>query len=160
MTPEQKEISNAFLEGMQELFNLMFTQNIKLCFLDEENTDTNFYKESEQKKYLEAINIAGKLVIDTPHLDDPKMGTEKKLTLTIPAKEFIDKGLELTPESYDKFLKAKIVFEGVDYYIKTFKPKTLIAEVYRFYEITCSDRDTYWVMVSGLKCLVIGRKQG
>lgn len=143
MTNEQKQISTAFLDGMYELFDIMFTNHIQLSFMDEEQTDIDdIYKESEHKKYLEPIDIVGKVVPTLTHLDDPKMGVEKTLTITIPAKIFILNGIDTSPQNYDKIRKAKITFEGVDYSIVSFNPKTLVAETYLFYELKCSDRLT------------------
>ena len=143
MSPEQKEISKAFLDGMYELFDLMFTNHIQLRFLDENKTDVhNIYKESEHKKYLDPVDIIGKVVIDVSHADDPKMGVEKSLTITIPAKVFNLLGIDTSPNSYDKFRTARVTFDGVDYNVVNFKPKTLVAETYLFYEIKCSDTYT------------------
>lgn len=143
MTNEQKEISNAFLDGMYELFDIMFTNHVKLSFMDEEHTDVDdIYKESEHKKYLDPVEILGKVVPDLPHAENPKMGVERTLTITVPTKSFILQGIDISPNSYDKFRKARITFDGVDYNVVSFKPKTLVAETYLFYEIKCSDQVT------------------
>ena len=143
MTNEQKQISTAFLDGMYELFDIMFTNHIKLSLMDEEQTDIDdLYKESEHKKYLEPVEILGKVVPDLLHAENPKMGVEKTLTITVPAKSFIEHGIDTSPQNYDKIRKARVTFEGVDYSIVSFKPKTLVAETYLFYEIKCSDQIT------------------
>lgn len=143
MTNEQKQISNAFLDGMYELFDIMFTNHLDFSFMDEEQTYIDdLYKESEHKKYLEPVSLLGKVVPDLPHAENPKMGVEKTLTITVPAKSFILQGIDTSPQNYEKIRKARITFEGVDYNIVSFKPKTLVAETYLFYEIKCSDQKT------------------
>ena len=143
MTNEQKQISTAFLDGMYELFDIMFTNHIKLSFMDEEQTDIDdLYKESEHKKYLEPIEILGKVVPDLPHAENPKMGVENTLTITVPTKSLMEHNIDISPQNYDKFRKARITFDGIDYNIVSFKPKTLVAETYLFYEIKCSDQIT------------------
>lgn len=143
MTNEQKQISTAFLDGMYDLFDTMFTNHIKLSFMDEEQTDVDdIYKESEHKKYLEPIEILGKVVPSSAHLENPKMSMERTLTITVPAKSFIENDIDTSPQNYDKILRARVTFEGVDYCIVSFNPKTLVAETYLFYEIKCSNRLT------------------
>lgn len=142
MTREQQEISNAFLDGMYELFGIMFTTKIQLSFMDEEQTDVNIYKESEHKKYSEPIEIMGKVIPSLPHGENPKLGVEKRLSITVPAKSLMLHNLDLSPSGYDKFRKAIVTYEGATYNVVSFKPKTLVAETYLFYDIECSDLDT------------------
>lgn len=143
MTNEQKQISIAFLDGMYELFDIMFTNHIQFSYMDEEQTDINdLYKECEHKKYLEPVELLGKVVPDLSHAENPKMGVEKTLTITVPAKSFILQGIDTSPQNYEKIRRARITFEGIDYDIVSFKPKTLVAETYLFYELKCSDQRT------------------
>ena len=79
------EIQNAFLDGMEEVFKIMFTDSVLFQFMDEERTATNVYDESPEKVYSEpAYSLVGKVVLTTDHGEEPVSTNNVSCVITIP----------------------------------------------------------------------------
>lgn len=140
-------IQKAFLEGIQEVYNTMFSDKIYFSYLDEETTYKNVYRESMNKRYKEPIKLSGKISFSSEQSKNNTVATEAKSALvgnqlssifTIPTKELIDNGIPTTMESLDKLAKGMIKFDSVTYQIDNVVPKTYIAGTYLFYVFECT----------------------
>ena len=57
------EVGDAFLEGIQELFQIMFNEKKVLYYpMDTQKTTTNIYGETSEKVYSEPIPLSAKIV--------------------------------------------------------------------------------------------------
>ena len=55
-------IQNAFLDGIEKVFSIMFTDRALFCPLDLENTSPDsLYQETSDKKYKEGIPLVAKI---------------------------------------------------------------------------------------------------
>lgn len=137
---ENNGIQKAFLEGINEVFSIMFTQHCFLYLLDEENTVTNIYDETTKKVYGEPYEIAAKVIYDHPKGEEPEETVIRKATITVPTKQFIDNEIPfLFEEDWECLRKAKFVYEGTAYLVDVVKPKTLVADVWQFFEFSCTE---------------------
>lgn len=137
---ESNSIQKAFLEGMNEVFSIMFTQHCLMYFLDEDNTVTNIYGETPEKLYGEPYELTAKVSYDHPKGEEPNETVIRLATITIPTKQFIDNEIPfLYEEDWERFRKAKFVYEGTEYLVDTVKPKTLVADVWQFFEFHCTE---------------------
>lgn len=138
----QKRISEEFLDGIYEVYSLMMTNQIFLKLLDEKNTVTNIYAETKQKKYLEPIQLVGKVSLSTNQGEEDVEGNQDYATFTIPTKSLLDNNIDLSPSNYDTLEKGAIQYEGVDYEIKQVRPTTNIDNVFQFYAFYCEKPKT------------------
>jgi hypothetical protein len=134
------EISDAFLEGMQELYSIMFTKEIYLSLLKEE-VDLNIFRETEEEEYHDPIAITGKVAVSTESADEREALENVKydFIFTIPTKELIDKSIPHRPQDFLLLKKAKITYQNVSYDINYVQPTTNIEGVYLFYMFYCAE---------------------
>lgn len=132
-----QRISEDFLEGIHEIYSTMMTDQIFLKLLDETNTVTNIYEETKHKKYLEPIQLVGKVSLEVTQGEQDVEGNQDSAQFTIPTKSLLLKGVDLSPEKYDTLEKGVITYKGIDYSIKQVKPITNIDDVFQFYVFSC-----------------------
>ena len=134
-----REIQNAFLDGMEEVFKIMFTDSVFFQFMDEERTATNVYDESPEKVYSEpAYSLVGKVVLTTEHGEEPVSTNNVSCVITIPTKQLITNQIpRVTEEDLKKLEKGIFTFKGEKYLIDSVNPKTLVADEWQFYEFKC-----------------------
>ena len=138
MRSERKHIQNAFLDGINEIFTTMFTDQIEVFLLDEENTKTNVYKETANKKYLEPVRVAGEINTTFAQGENVVEGIEIDALIRVPTKQIQASGIpHETLEDLETLRKSKVRFAGVEYLVHKVTPKTLIAEIWHFYDFAC-----------------------
>ena len=133
----QKRISEEFLDGIYEVFSIMMTDQIFLKLLDEKNTVTNIYEETNKKKYLEPLQLVGKFALSVAQGEQEVEGVQDYVTVTIPTKSLLDNNVDISPQNYDTLEKGVIHYDGVDYEIKQVRPTTNIDNVFQFYVFYC-----------------------
>lgn len=134
------DIQSAFLEGMEEVFSLMFTTHCFMYFLDTENTKTNVYGETKLKKYKDPYELTAKVEYFHPKGEEPNETVIRSATITIPTKQFLDNDIPcLSEEDWEYMRKAKFSYEGVIYLVDEVKPKTLVADIWQFFEFHCTE---------------------
>lgn len=133
----QKRISEEFLDGIYEAYSLMMTNQIFFKMLDEKSTIKNIYDETKTKKYLEPIQLVGKVVLSVEQGEQPIEGIQDFATVTIPTKSLLDNNIDITPQNYETLKKAVIEYKGVDYEVTEVKPTTNIDDVFQFYVFSC-----------------------
>ena len=133
------EIQNAFLDGMEEVFKIMFTDSVLFQFMDEERTATNVYDESPEKVYSEPVySLVGKVVLTTEHGEEPVSTNNVSCVITIPTKQFITNQIpRVTEEDLKRLEKGIFTFKSEKYLIDSVNPKTLVADEWQFYEFKC-----------------------
>lgn len=137
--PADLSIQNAFLDGINEVFQIMFTDECKMYLMDTDSTVTNIYKESKKKTYKEPVDIVAKIVVGSKHDEDPFMGNAITATITVPTKQLLQNGISFqTEEDLDNLCKSKFHFDGVTYLTDVVSPRTLVAGIYQMYEFKCS----------------------
>ena len=133
------EIQNAFLDGLEEVFSIMFTDRLQLRLLDEESTEVNIYGEDTTSKvYLEPIQLTGRIRTTFTQGENPVEGVQIDAVVTIPTKQLITKDIPHQTDSDLEILKkAKFSYDGFDYLVEKVTPKTLVADKWQMYDFAC-----------------------
>lgn len=138
----QKRISEEFLDGIYEAYTILMTDQIFLKLLDEENTVTNIYDETDKKIYLEPIQLIGKFTMSKVQGEEVVEGIQDYITVTIPTKSLLLKGVDISPQNYSTLEKGAINYKGIDYNILRVNPTTNIDDVFLFYVFYCEKPKT------------------
>lgn len=134
------QIQQAFLEGMEEVFSIMFTNNCKLYLLDSENTETNIYGETKSKKYSEPYDLVAKITYNHSKGESPEETTIRSATIRVPTKQFLDKGIPCLLESdWEMLKKSKFEYEGCTYLVDNVTPMTLVSDIWQFFDFNCTE---------------------
>ena len=132
------EIQNAFLDGIEELFSIMFTDRLHLSLLDEDNTKVNIYEETSKKVYKDPIQLIGRIKTTFIQGEDPVESVQTRAVVTIPTKQLITKNIPHQAEVDLEILKkGKFSYDGFEYLIDKVTPKTLVADKWQMYDFEC-----------------------
>lgn len=134
-------IQKAFLDGMKELWDTVFT-TVDLVLLDTDNTVINeVYDEVVGDKiYLPPLTLPAKVDLSLHELSDDTEGKSYNATFRFPTKVFLDNNIDLSvKKGLDILRKAKIEYQGAEYEIQDIKPQTNIQGVYLFYQFLCNE---------------------
>lgn len=133
------EIQNAFLDGIEELFSIMFTDRLNLSLLNEEDTKVNIYDETPKKVYKEPIQLIGRIKTTFIQGEDPVESIQTDAVVTIPTKQLITKNIpHQTDADLETLKKGKFSYDGFEYLIDKVTPKTLVADKWQMYDFVCS----------------------
>ncbi len=132
------EIQKAFLDGIEEIFSIMFTDRLQLSLLNEEETETNIYDESLSKEYLDPISLIGNIKTTFTQGSDPIEGVNVDAVITIPTKQLITNQIpHQTDEDLETLKKGKFSYDGFEYLVEKVVPKTLVADKWQMYDFMC-----------------------
>lgn len=123
---------------MEQVFSIMFTDQIRLYLLDEEVTETNVYDETVKKRYKKPIQLIGRVVADFEKGENEVQGIEVSATITIPTKQLKKNNIpHATMHDLEVLRKGVLSYNNFNYLIEEVKPKTLVADMWQFYDFTC-----------------------
>lgn len=134
-------IQKAFLDGMKELWDTVFT-TVDLVLLDTDNTiiDEVYGEVVGDKIYLPPLTLPAKVDLSLHELSDDTEGKSYNATFRFPTKVFLDNNIDLSvKKGLDILRKAKIEYQGAEYEIQDIKPQTNIQGVYLFYQFLCNE---------------------
>lgn len=134
-------IQKAFLDGMKELWDTVFT-TVDLVLLDTDNTIINevYAEVVGDKVYLPPLTLPAKVDLSLHELSDDTEGKSYNATFRFPTKVFLDNNIDLSvKKGLDILRKAKIEYQGAEYEIQDIKPQTNIQGVYLFYQFLCNE---------------------
>lgn len=132
------DIQNAFLDGIEEVFSIMFTDRALLCLMDEEATQTNVYDETPEKFYQDPIALVAKITTTFEQGELPIEEVQIDALFTVPTKQLITNLIpHETEEDLETLKKGKFVYDGTEYLIAKVKPKTLVADKWQMYDFSC-----------------------
>ena len=135
-------IENAFLDGVLEVYNEIFTKKLPFYYLDEEASKPNSYGEIAEKQFLEPIYLTARVRITEKEGEKAVNRTHRTAQIRIPTRNLWDNGIPTDQESLDRLLKGKFEFNGVTYYVRRIQPKTLINDHFIMIDFYC-DEDFY-----------------
>lgn len=140
----ETDIREEFLEGIDEVFSIMFTDNgaekVKFHFMDDEATKINdVYRETDLKVYKDPIELVAKVVTHFTKEDLPSMDMEIDAIITVPTLELIKKEIPRhTLADLKTLTRGKFSFKDVDpYNVERVVPTTLVAGEWQFYVFYC-----------------------
>ena len=132
------DIQNAFLDGIEEIFSIMFTDRLMIMLLDEESTIPNIYGETTDKVYLDPIPLIGRITTTFKQGDIPVEGVNIDAVITIPTKQLITNQIpHMTDEDLEILKRGKFSYDGFEYLVDKVVPKTLVADKWQMYEFWC-----------------------
>lgn len=141
-----KEIQEAFVDGMNEVYSIMFTDGVndgvKLYLLDP-STDGGFYKESKVKKYKKPVLLVAKAQTNMKVKGDEVIESDVKNLpkFTIPYKSMRDNNIPCQSESdWDVLKRGFIEFHEAFYEIKSVKPQTFVEDLFLTVLFECEYR--------------------
>lgn len=131
-------IQNAFLDGIEEIFSIMFTDRLQLSLLNEEDTQVNIYDETPNKVYQEPISLIGRIQTTFAQGENPVEGVQIDAVITIPTKQLISKNIpHQTDEDLETLKRAKFSYDSFEYLVEKVVPKTLVADKWQMYDFMC-----------------------
>lgn len=136
---DYSEIQNAFLDGMNEVYSIMFTDQVEFRFLDVEQTKVNVYQETTAKVYSkDPILLVGRVVTTFEQGEKPVEAVQTDAVISIPTKQLILNGIPHdTDQDLETLKKGKFTYRGIDYVIDIVSPTTLVADVWQVYKFSC-----------------------
>lgn len=133
-----ESIKNAFLDGIEEVFKIMFTDEVYLHLLDGELTKVNIYNETTNKVYKSPLKLVGKVTTAFEKGEDPIEEVNIDAVITVPAKQLITLGIpHASPQDLEMLETAKISYKWFEYLVERVVPKTLVADTWQLYEFRC-----------------------
>lgn len=141
-----KEIQEAFVDGMNEVYSVMFTDGVndgvKLYLLDP-STEGGFYKESKVKKYKKPVLLVAKAQTNMKVKGDEVIESDIKNLpkFTVPYKSMRDNNIPCQSESdWDVLKRGFIEFHEAFYEIKSVKPQTFVEDLFLTVLFECEYR--------------------
>lgn len=141
-----KEIQEAFVDGMNEVYSVMFTDGVndgvKLYLLDP-STEGGFYKESKVKKYNKPVLLVAKAQTNMKVKGDEVVESDVKNLpkFTIPYKSMRDNNIPCqTEKDWDILKRGFIEFHEAFYEIKSAKPQTFVEDLFLTILFECEYR--------------------
>lgn len=133
------EIQNAFLDGIEEIFSIMFTDDLQFSFLNTEATKTNVYGETPVKAYHNPIPLIGRITTTMIQGENPIETVQVDAVITIPTKQLVTKKIpHKTEVDLETLKRGKFSYKGIEYLVSEVKPKTLVADMWQMYDFMCS----------------------
>lgn len=141
-----KEIQDAFVDGIHEVYSIMFTDGVndgvKLYLLDI-STSGGFYKESKVKRYKPPVLLVAKAQTSMKPKGDDVIESEFKdlPKFTVTYKSLREKGIPCQTESdWDILKRGYIEFHDSFYEIKNVKPSTFVEDLFLTMVFECEYR--------------------
>ena len=141
-----KEIQEAFVDGMNEVYSVMFTDGVndgvKLYLLDP-STEGGFYKESKVKKYKKPVLLVAKAQTNMKVKGDEVIESDIKNLpkFTVPYKSMRDNNIPCQTENDLDILKRGFIeFHEAFYEIKSAKPQTFVEDLFLTILFECEYR--------------------
>lgn len=132
-------IAEEFLVGIKEVFDILLTTEIDFYQLDMDNTKINVYKESVDRVYKPPITISGKVNIDISNNNSYDETLRTKSIITIPTKELLDNGIDVSDEALHKdLLGSKFHYKDFIFEVDKVNPKCLVDDVFQLYDFYCT----------------------
>lgn len=132
-----KDIQNAFIDGINEVFEIMFTDRVKLLLMSDE-TEVNIYQESKDKKYLDPIFIVAKVSLTKEEGEEPVQVNQVSATLRVPVKQFIKNNIPFSSDDDMRHLeKSLIEYDGFIFEVDSVKPDTMVADIWQVFVFKC-----------------------
>lgn len=132
-------IQNEFLDGIEEIYSIMFTDRLFLSLMDEENTVTNVYDETPEKIYHEPIQLIGRIRTSVEQGENPVESLQVDAVITLPTKQLISNEIaHETWEDLETLRKGKFKYDDIEYLVNEVRPNTLVADKWQMYNFYCS----------------------
>lgn len=138
--PEITDLNErAFLDGVLEVYQEIFSQEVPFYFLDREKTDINPYGETTQKIYKEPVYLTARVQLEAKDGEKAINRTYLTAKITVPTQSFWDNNIAVTAKDIAEMRKGKFVFNNMNFEIVRVQPRTQINNTYIVYKFYCRE---------------------
>lgn len=132
-------IQNAFIEGINEVYYLMFTDRVKMYLWNPDaNVSDDVYAEEFVKHYFEPIEIVAKVQMFTLESERYIEKANVGYTITVPVKQFLVNNIPFYNDSDLRYIeKSMFEYNGLKMVSNRVNPKTLVADIWQFFDFQC-----------------------
>lgn len=135
-------IQQAFVDGINEVFEIMFTDRCLMSVLDESQT-LNIYNEAKDRNYKEPFEIVAKIVMTASESEDSFQATTLSAVVTVPVKQLILHDIPFKePQDIKNLEKVRFHYDGRVLEVDSVTPKTLVADMWQMFEFKCKTLKT------------------
>ena len=133
-------IQREFIEGINEVFTLLFNTGVMYHLMDEDMTvPDDPYMETDKKYYKEPVDLAAKVETNFKKDELPEMTVSIDAIITVPTFQMIKYDLPRhTTEDLNTLKRGYFSYKQVEHYsIELVRPKTLVDDEWQIYEFFC-----------------------
>lgn len=135
-----KKIRDEFTTGVLTIFNTLLqngSENDGLNYYElMEDNQTNVYGESKYKKYHPPVLLCCRAVLNASLAEpDEVRTTEENAVFTVPYGDFLQKGIDVSPEGIEKIQRGVLEFHGEFYRILYVNPKAFVEDSFQLFDI-------------------------
>ena len=135
-------IQQAFVDGINEVFEIMFTDRCLMSVLDE-NQKLNIYNETKERNYKEPFEVVAKIVMDSTESEDAFQKNNLSAVVTLPVKQLILNEIPFKePQDIKNLEKVIFQYDGRVLEVDSVTPKTLVADMWQMFEFKCKTLKT------------------
>lgn len=135
-------------EGINTIYDELFTDKVYYYSLNEELTESNVYNESQNRVYNEPISFLAHPVLKVTQEDEYNRTSKFGGYFTVPMYQFLLNGLSTDKISLEHMKKGAIKFDGLVYQIDDITPMTNIQGMFMVVNIECSESTTNLIVES------------
>lgn len=133
------DIEEAFLDGVNEVYDVFFTKKIPFYFLDTNNSVINSYGETYERVYKEPIYLTARVVIE-PKNGDKTINRDYNIArIRVPTQNLWDNGISVDSKTLALMRKGKFVWNGIGYQVERIRPKSMINDTFIVHEFICEE---------------------
>lgn len=135
-------IQQAFVDGINEVFEIMFTDRCLMSVLDE-NQKLNIYNETKERNYKEPFEVVAKIVMASTESEDAFQKNNLSAVVTLPVKQLILNEIPFKePQDIKNLEKVRFHYDGRVLEVDSVTPKTLVADMWQMFEFKCKTLKT------------------
>lgn len=140
-----KEIHKAFLDGIHEVYSIMFTDGVNdgiELFLFSEDNNTVLYRERKVKRFKKPVLLVAK-VVSGMQVNDVQVGIKilDNPVFTVPYKSLLENNINCQTEKDWEYLNSSYVkFHDMFYEVKKVSPNTFIEDSFMTVAFECEYR--------------------
>ena len=95
---------------------------------------------AQMQEDSEPYELTAKVSYDQTKGESPEQTVERRAIISIPTKQFIQNNISFLNEAdWERFRQAKLIYEGTEYLVDIVKPKTLVADIWQFFDFYCTE---------------------
>lgn len=138
-----KSIQNDFIEGIYEVYSIMFTDGksdgIYFYPLHTPNK-LNVYREEKFKKYKKPSLLVAKVSLTPTQGEDARETIKGIAKFTVPFKSLIDNNIDVSYPNLEELRKGVVLYKDTLYEIDNINPSTFLEDTFMTYVFECSER--------------------
>lgn len=139
-----KEIQDAFVDGIHEVFTTLFNEGISdgvhFYPFNPNCKSDNVYKERIGKLYLDPILLVAKVTIDVVDPTDSFRTVSHRGTFRVSYKSLRDNNVDVSLKNLKELEKGLMKYKDMVFEIEKIVPTTYVEDVFLTYEFQCKEK--------------------